>query len=121
LDPKTSEVLDRTALLERLGGDLELFQEITGLFREDCPKILSEIRCAVQGADATALERAAHTLKGCVANFGAQAAAQAALNLEKMGRTHELAGADRACETLETEIARFQQALDALAHELDKP
>mgnify|MGYP001097660140 CR=1 FL=1 len=121
MDGKEVEVIDRAALLERLGGDVELFEEIAGLFREDCPKLLSEIRSAVHGADAPALERAAHTLKGCVANFGAQAAFDAALRLERLGRARELDGAASACETLETEIVRFQQALDALARELAKP
>jgi len=95
-----------------------LFQEIAGLFREDSPRLLSQIRSAVRGADAPALEKAAHTLKGCVANFGAQAAVQAALRLERMGRAHDLAEASGACRTLENEIARFEQALEALAREL---
>jgi HPt (histidine-containing phosphotransfer) domain-containing protein len=106
--------------MERLGGDLELFQEIAGLFREDCPKMLSEIRSAVHTANPAALERAAHTLKGCVANFGAQAAVQAALNLEKIGRARQIDAAPAACQTLESEIARFQAALDALARELSR-
>lgn len=106
--------------MERLGGDLELLQEIAGLFREDCPKLLSEIRSAIHGANPTALERAAHTLKGCVANFGAQAAVEAAFHLEKIGRSRQIDNAPSACERLETEIARFQQALDALARELSR-
>jgi HPt (histidine-containing phosphotransfer) domain-containing protein len=113
-----STILDREALLDRLGGDLELFQEITGLFREDCPKLLSEIRSAVSEDNPPALERAAHTLKGCVANFGAAAAYEAALKLEQMGRARELGGAAGACQTLEAEIARFELALEALAREL---
>lgn len=121
MEPEATPVLDRAALMERLGGDLALFEEITGLFREDCPKMLSQIRSAVQGADAAALERAAHTLKGCVANFGAGPAASAALDLEKMGRARQLDNAERACQTLETELWRFEQALDALARELAKP
>lgn len=120
MDSQGAEVLDRGALLERLGGDVELFHEIAGLFREDCPKLLLEIRSAVDGADSTALERAAHSLKGCVANFGAPAAVRAALHLERMGRARELKDAGSACQTLEAEIGRFQQALDALARELGK-
>ena len=121
MEGTVASILDRTALMERLGGDVELFQEIAGLFREDCPKLLSDIRSAVNGANPAALERAAHTLKGCVANFGAQGAVQAALNLERIGRSRQIAAAKGACETLEAEIARFQQALDALAGELAKP
>ena len=121
MENREAEVLDRAVLMERVGGDLGLLQEIAGLFRQDCPRLLSEIRSAVIGADAPALERAAHTLKGCVGNFAAEAAYQAALRLEKMGRARELEGAATACETLEDEVARFEQALDALACELAKP
>jgi len=121
MDGKEVEVLDRATLMERLGGDVELFHEIAGLFQEDCPKLLSQIRSAVRTTNAPALERAAHTLKGCVANFGARAAYRAALDLEKMGRERQLDRASSACETLEAEITRFQQALEALARELAKP
>ena len=112
------EVLDKAGLLDRLGGDLELFQEITGLFQQDCPKLLSAVRAAVSGQNPTALERAAHTLKGCVANFNAGAVYQAALRLEQMGRAGETQAAAGAYTALESEIRRFQQALYVLAREL---
>jgi HPt (histidine-containing phosphotransfer) domain-containing protein len=118
VDPAHSAALNREALVERLGGDLELFQEITGLFRKDCPRLLSEIRSAVSEDNAPALERAAHTLKGSVANFGAEAAYAAAFRLEQMGRARQMEGAAGACQTLEAEIARFEHALEALAREL---
>ena len=121
MESHDSEVLDRGALLDRLGGDIELFGEITGLFIEDCPKLLSQIRSAVSGGNARALEQAAHTLKGCVANFGADAAYQAALRLERMGRAGELHDASGACSELEAEVGRFQQALQALARQLMQP
>jgi len=111
-------ILDKAGLLDRLGGDRELFEEITGLFQEDCPKLISEIRAAVRGQNPAALERAAHTLRGCVANFSAAAAYQAALRLEEMGRAGEIEGAAGAYTALEWEIQRFQQALSALAGEL---
>ena len=121
MESHDSDVLDRDALLDRLGGDIGLFEEITGLFIEDCPKLLSQIRSAVSGGDARALEQAAHTLKGCVANFGADAAYQAALRLERIGRAGELDDASSACSNLEAEVGRFQQALQALARELMRP
>lgn len=121
MESHDSGILDRDALLDRLGGDIGLFQEITGLFTKDCPKLLSQIRSAVSGGDARTLEQAAHTLKGCVANFGADAAYQAALRLEKIGRAGQLDGASTACSELEAELIRFQQALQALARELMRP
>lgn len=120
MDGGNSQVLDRAALMERLGGDLDLFREIAGILRQDCPKLLSAIRSAVSGSDAPALERAAHTLKGCVANFGAEAAFQAAFQLERMARARKLDEAASACDSLEAEVTRFHEALDALARELSR-
>jgi HPt (histidine-containing phosphotransfer) domain-containing protein len=118
VESHTADVLDKAALLDRLGGDLDLFHEITGLFQEDSSKLISEIRAAVSSRNPAALERAAHTLKGCVANFSATILYEAALHLEKMGRAGQLEGAADACLALESEIQRFQRALRALAQEL---
>lgn len=114
----TTVVLDRDVLLERIGGDVEFLQEIAGLFLEECPKLVFEIRTAIASGDAGALERAAHTLKGSVSNFAAQPASEAARRLELIGRTGHLQEAPEACGALETEIERFTLALVALAGQL---
>jgi HPt (histidine-containing phosphotransfer) domain-containing protein len=111
-------VLDSEALLDRIGGDVDFLQELAGVFREDCPQLLDEIRSAVAAENAPALMRAAHTLKGAVANFGADAAREAAFRLESMGRTGDLKPAREAVGELESEILRFEQALAALAERL---
>ncbi len=113
-----SKVLDREELLERLGGDQDFLQEIAGLFLEDCPKLLADIHSAVSTGNARALEHAAHTLKGSVANFGAEAARQAAFRLEILGREGDLKPAGDAYSTLEQEIERFTEALGNLSREL---
>ncbi|MGA2434045.1 MAG: Hpt domain-containing protein [Bryobacteraceae bacterium] len=118
MNTENLSVLDREALLDRLGGDVDFLNEIAGLFMDDCPKLMDEIRNAVTEHDATALERSAHTLKGSVSNFGAERARLAALDLETMGRSHTLSNAEDAYKKLESEIDRFQQALGALAEEL---
>jgi two-component system sensor histidine kinase/response regulator len=113
-----NRTLDREAILERVGGDIEFFQEIAGLFAEDCPKLLTEIRTAISTRDPEALQRAAHTLKGSVSNFGAEPARLAALRLEMLGRNGDLTEAPEACSALEQEMQRFTAALAALAHQL---
>jgi len=112
------QVLDRDALLDRVGGDIEFLQEIAGLFLEDCPKLLAQIRTAVSGGDARTLENAAHTLKGSVANFGAEAARDAAFRLEALGRSGDMKPAPDAYSVLEQEIQRFTQELGRLSQEL---
>ena len=79
--------------------------------------MLSEISKAVDTRDAKALDRSAHTLKGCVANFGAQHVYEASLALEQMGRRGDLANVDPAFQRLEYEMHRLEDDLRTLTSE----
>ena len=70
---------DRAAALEGLDGDEELLQDLAAVFLEDSPRLMAAVRQAVAEGDPGRLERAAHSLKGSVANFGARAASEAAM------------------------------------------
>src|SRR5439155_3294376 len=83
--PEARPEIDHAALLDRFGGDMELLHEIVGLFREDAPLQLEEVREALAAGDAVRLARAAHKLKGAVANFGPSPALDAAFRLEMQG------------------------------------
>jgi HPt (histidine-containing phosphotransfer) domain-containing protein len=109
--------LDRSKILERVGGDVDFFRELAGIFVEDCPKLLADIRIAISTRDSRTLEYAAHSLKGAVANFGAEPAREAALRLEMLGRAGDLTPAVEACSVLEQEIERFKAALTTLARQ----
>jgi HPt (histidine-containing phosphotransfer) domain-containing protein len=104
--------LDRELALSRVGGDAELLKEIAALFMEDYPNVLAEIQAAAARGDPPGVERAAHGLKGSVANFGAQAAVDAALQIERIGRGGDLSRVSEAINTL-------ARALDALRPELE--
>ncbi len=98
---------DYDAALHRVAGDPELLREVVDLLLESCPQLLERIDDAVSRADATALERAAHELKGAVANFAAAGATDAALALEKMGRAGDLAAAGEVRASLGRELDRL--------------
>lgn len=116
--PSPSEPLfDWQAALDRVDGDLEFLRELAGLFREEAPLLLAEIRAAVANGDGPALQRAAHTLKGSVANFGAQEAFEAALRLEMIGQQGDFSEAKAAYTELEAKIAHFEGALRAFQEE----
>lgn len=109
-----TEVFDVRAALQRLDGDQTLLAELGDLFFEECPGLLRQARAAVRAQDARALEIAAHTLKGAVSNFHAQASFDAAYQLERMGRNKDLSAAAAACALLETELRLFRQAWQTL-------
>ena len=57
------------ALTDRLGGDRQLATELVDIFLSEYPHLLEALRASVVHGDAQAIRRAAHALKGTVANF----------------------------------------------------
>ncbi len=115
--PVLPPALDKAKMLERIGGDRDLLKELAELFTAECPSMLSGIREAVRDMQADALQKAAHALKGSVGNFAAEAAVQAALKLEMMGRNRDMTQAPQALQELEREIDRVLDSMAALVKE----
>lgn len=109
---------DRDAALARFDGDLDLLRDIAGTFLEHCPHLVAEIDEAATLGDAERLRQAAHSLKGSVANFGAEAATAAAGRLEQMGADGNLDDLDVAHAHLKREIDALTVAL---AHVVQSP
>src|SRR4029077_10015922 len=102
-------------------GDPDFLAEIVNLFLETYPALLSEIENAVLEKDAAALGRAAHTMKGAVANFGAKAVVDRARDLEMMGKSGDLASADDAAQSLRALMNKLVPQLEsALVNAADK-
>jgi HPt (histidine-containing phosphotransfer) domain-containing protein len=117
-------VLDVGAALGRLGGDRGLLRELAGLFREQVPAWMADIREGILRQDARRVLRAAHSLKGSAGTFAAGAAAEAAQRLEALGRRGDLGGAPEALAALEAEVERLLPRLAELlspAGEIDTP
>src|SRR5262249_4862811 len=112
--PPNDTVIDREAVLARVGQDIELLAEVTEIFWTDYPRLLAEIREAIERGDAAQLAKAAHSLKGAVSNFSASAAFDAARQLETIGQSGNVAGAAEAVAKLDAEISRLQPALAEL-------
>lgn len=106
-----SEVFDASALMERVDEDVEFLEETVSMLDEDSPGLLEEIRAAVSGRDAAALVKAAHALKGMLANFCAASAESAARELETMGREERLNDVEQAFERAEQETQKLRAAL----------
>ena len=105
---------DEEAALARVGGDRRLLAELAGLFLDDLPRLLGDVRDAAGAADAVRVRRAAHTLKGSADVFGAASVVAAAQRLEAMGRNGDLSDAAAALAALEREMRRVEPELAAL-------
>ena len=108
---------NKAELLERVGGDVGLMREIVGLFLEEGPMHMTEIREAIDRGDTPALTKAAHTLKGAVGVFGARKSAEAALRLEQRGRAGDLVQTGEGFRHLEEAMTILMPALEALMQE----
>ncbi len=74
-------------------GDESLVAELAQLFLESASSQMDAILGAVERNDAEALRAAAHRLRGAVATFGAESAAQWSCALESMAANGDLRGA----------------------------
>lgn len=91
--------------LEGVGGKEETLRELAGLMLEGCPRLLEQMRQSLADGDVEELRRAAHTLKGSARLFAAHPTADAALEVEDIGREERLA--DDAVARVQTEVDRL--------------
>lgn len=117
MNPRTPSDLqfscDVPGAIERLGGDVQLYQELVQCFLDDSSGLLPAVQRAIQQRDANALHRAAHSLKGLAASCGATMVVNAAARLEQFGREHELDLIDDAWHPLEAAFNATRTALAA--------
>ncbi len=106
--------LDYAAALRRTEGDAGLLSDLARIFLDDCPRLIAKIRTAVSNAAPRQIEHAAHELKGCLGNFSAAPAFEAAEKLEMLARDGQIADAVTAAGQLEAELGRLHPALERL-------
>jgi two-component system, sensor histidine kinase and response regulator len=114
---KAEDYINKKALSERLDGDFDLFKELAQLFLSDSPKLISAIEDAINNKNSEKIGKSSHTIKGAVANFSAEKAFTAALELEKIGKNHELDKVDDAYKKLLEEIENMRKALQVMMDE----
>ena len=104
---------DRRAVLSRLDGDVELLGQLVEMFFQECPDYLSQIRSAIDHHDQDALRKSAHGLKGPVSTLSLTAALDAVLQLEGIGKSESMDGAQSAYDDLDRELERMKTVMQA--------
>lgn len=104
------------ANLRALGdeGDDSFLKEIIGIYLEDTPVRLADLRAAAAKGDAALYTRAAHTIKGSSSNVGAAAVRAIAEQIEHRSRTEPHSALDPLLAELEAAFARAAAALRAV-------
>jgi signal transduction histidine kinase/CheY-like chemotaxis protein len=105
-------------VLTRIGGDPGMLLEIIGLFVDDCPIQLAEIRSGLEAGDCVTVYRAAHTLKGSVGNFQAQDIVARLQRLEARAREGDTATCTTLFAEIEADIGELMKALAATGERL---
>jgi signal transduction histidine kinase/DNA-binding response OmpR family regulator len=103
--------MDPQEALNATGGSEETLVDLAQLMLQEGPRLLQAMHDAVEAGDAAELRRTAHTLKGSARLFAAHAAAEAALEVEQVGRDDRLADAAAPLERLQVEVDRLSHHL----------
>jgi CheY-like chemotaxis protein len=102
---------DRADLLGRLYGDRKMARELVDLFQVEFPQQLAAVRAALaKHHDGTALKRAAHAIKGALANLSAPKGRALAEALEMLAGTGDFGAVAGVVVELEKEVERFKEA-----------
>jgi PAS domain S-box-containing protein len=114
------EVLNEALLVSRVDNDPQLLRDLVDLFLEEYPRLVDEIRVALERKDAKALQRGAHSLKGSTSNLAAKMASETAFKLERLAQAGDLMHAESVLQELESQLGRLKPALLAVRAETEK-
>jgi HPt (histidine-containing phosphotransfer) domain-containing protein len=102
--------MDTFEELKAISGD-DFINELVDTYLDDAPKLLQDMKKALQAGDADSFRRAAHSLKSNSATFGAMRLSGLAKELEMLGKEGKLDEARPRMQPLE-------QAVEAVSAEL---
>ncbi|HVQ39076.1 MAG TPA: PAS domain S-box protein, partial [Pyrinomonadaceae bacterium] len=110
------QVLDAQVLNELRAlqdeGDPNILAEMIGMYLEDSPGQVIQIREAIERADAPGLVKSAHGLKGSCASLGARALWSLCDELEQLGLSGDVQSPARLLPSLQTEADRVTSSLN---------
>ncbi|WP_298397483.1 Hpt domain-containing protein [uncultured Azonexus sp.] len=103
-------VLDKPAILERLGGDEGIFAMMVDMFLTELDNNRQALLTALAG-DSAALQREAHTIKGLLATFSDGFGAELAQTLEYQAKNGQV---DDARGRVDMLLARVDEVAEVL-------
>ena len=95
-------------------GDDSFLRDLIQIYLDDSPQCVVDIEQSLAEGDAGRLTRAAHSLKGSSANFGASQLRAVSERIEKLGRQGALGEVPAQIPELKAEFERVKADLKAL-------
>jgi HPt (histidine-containing phosphotransfer) domain-containing protein len=108
---------DPEALWQRVDGDMELLRHLLAVFEQEFSAMLAGADRAIAKGNAAELEKASHKIKGALLQFSAHHAAEAAQQLEILGRNGTVEGAAGALEALKQAAGLLLKSLHVMTGE----
>jgi CheY-like chemotaxis protein/HPt (histidine-containing phosphotransfer) domain-containing protein len=112
---EVGDALDKTTIdylkSLRRGDGPSVLERAVGMYLENAPTVLEELRRAIAGGDASAVWKIAHSLKSSSASLGAKQLAQHIGDMEGRARQNDLVEADSRLVRIETEFQKVSSAL----------
>ncbi|PKO33163.1 MAG: hypothetical protein CVU34_14090 [Betaproteobacteria bacterium HGW-Betaproteobacteria-7] len=106
-------VLNRQNILERLGGDEEIYTMMLDMYLQDLDANCASLSAAIASGQAIEIRREAHTIKGLLATFSDDRGAAAAYVVEQQAKAGDMNGLAAAAATLETRMREVAMVLAA--------
>ncbi|MFQ5435587.1 MAG: response regulator, partial [Anaerolineae bacterium] len=114
------EMIDMAAidnLFEMTGGDPEFLAEMIDSYLETSPPLLARLHNGLADGDVNDFRMAAHTLKSGSADFGAMTLSKLCGQMEEMGKSGEIAGAEPLVAQAEALYAGVKTALTTIRNQ----
>jgi two-component system, sensor histidine kinase and response regulator len=92
-------------------GEGAILAEVIGIFFDETPRHLDGLRSAVSAKDATELARVAHAFKSASGNVGATSVVKLCRELERIGRSGQLADAPPLLREIEQQVEAVRPLL----------
>lgn len=104
--------VDLPDLLVRVENDRELLAELFAMFQKELPSLHDALRHAMDIGDINQTAKAAHTLKGMLANMSIKQGALLAANIEAAARASDMPAIKVAFVAFCMEIANLSAAIN---------
>jgi two-component system sensor histidine kinase/response regulator len=105
--------------LDRVGGDRLLLARIIDFVVEDSPELVRKIETSLENDQFGEVERAAHSLKGLIANVYCEAVQSRAVEIETLARSGNRAAILRTLESLSDLMEPMIAKLETARRELE--
>jgi HPt (histidine-containing phosphotransfer) domain-containing protein len=117
-EDKDPVVLDRSALMERLSNNKQLYKMIMEMFLQKTPQALKELQKAIERGDHSEARLLSHNLKGTAANLGAEIFYDLSLDMEQLAKKGKLDGAEEKFEKIASCLPDLENEINDTIAEL---